>query len=71
MSDAYQLIEDEYAILHNGSLTTAFYNFKHDSLLVTNFVDRPIPEKNNLEIKLKAIIQVYNNALLKNKQTVR
>ncbi|MDQ3191506.1 MAG: LTA synthase family protein [Bacteroidota bacterium] len=69
--DTYQLINQEHIILHNATELTAIYNYRNDSLLDKNIINYSLPEKEALEKKIKAVIQVYNTSLIENKQSIR
>ncbi|HET6243322.1 MAG: sulfatase-like hydrolase/transferase [Bacteroidetes bacterium] len=71
IGDTYQLMNKRHVLLHNGTESTAFYDFPKDSLLVTNILPVPSQEKDAMEEKIKAIIQIYNSALIENKQFIR
>lgn len=64
--DSYQLIEGDYVIQWNGDKITGFYNRKTDPMLQTDLSSQPIPQKEQLENRIKAIIQQYTNRLTKN-----
>jgi phosphoglycerol transferase MdoB-like AlkP superfamily enzyme len=67
----YQLFSGDYLLQFNGSETSALYNFRNDKLLLENKA-RELPEVvGELEKKIKAIIQQYNNRLVEDRMTVR
>ncbi|MFA6925084.1 MAG: LTA synthase family protein [Bacteroidales bacterium] len=61
----YQLLKDVYSVIFNGSKVIEVYNFKTDSLLQNNLINKISVAKN--ENFLKAFIQSYNWRLIKNK----
>lgn len=64
--DSYQLIEGDYVLQHNRENLVGFYNRKNDPLLKQNLANQPIPQKEQLENRIKSIIQQYTNRLSKN-----
>ncbi len=67
----YQLVKGDLMLQFDGSKTTAVYRFKTDKLLRTNLVNQ-LPEQQEMECFLKALIQQYmsrmnENRLLPNK----
>lgn len=69
----YQLIEGDYTLSFDGDKVISLYNFKTDSLLKNNLIKEEksnIPKIIKMEKKIKAIIQQYNNRLLKNNLVV-
>ncbi len=62
----YQIVQDDYLMQFNGNQTISFYDIKTDSLLQNNLIN---DSANFLEIenKLKAIIQSYQERLIHNK----
>ena len=67
----YQLVKGDLMLQFDGSKTTAVYRFKTDKLLRTNLVNQ-LPEQQEMERFLKALIQQYmsrmnENRLLPNK----
>ncbi len=71
INGTYQITAEDNFLIFDGNTTTGFYHLSNDSLLQNNFSEQVITEhhlidKNRLEIKLKAIIQQYNNRLINN-----
>jgi len=67
----YQLIQDGYAWQTDHLISKALFNFKNDSLLAK---DLSSSQKNSADEKdklLKAVIQQYNNRLIKNKLSIQ
>ncbi len=54
----YQLVKDDLMLQFDGETTTAVYRFKSDRLLKKNLVGQ-LPEQQDMERFLKAIIQQY------------
>lgn len=67
--DAYNLYEGDYLISFNGKKTIGLYNFKNDKLLTTDLKKENKQVVAELELKLKAIIQQYNNRMIDNRLT--
>jgi phosphoglycerol transferase MdoB-like AlkP superfamily enzyme len=63
----YQLMEGEYMIQFDGNKTTEMYNYINDSMLQKNVVGINKELQQQMELKSKAIIQSYQQCLIKNK----
>lgn len=62
----YQIIDSAYILQLSNDETRALYNYKNDSLLRNNVIyDNPML-KEQLEKKVKAFIQKFNQTLIKN-----
>lgn len=74
LNGIYHLIQDDYLLSFDGENSISIFNFKKDSLLSKNLIfdsqNMPI-KKIKLENKLKAIIQQFNNRLIKNQLFVK
>ena len=69
-NDAFNLYVGEYLLTFNGEKTIGLYNFAQDKML-THDLKREKPEiVEQMEPKIKAIIQQYNNRLIENRLTV-
>ena len=66
INGVYRLIKDGYSLFFNGEESIKLYDIKNDSLLLTNYLNLKPEIQNNLERKIKSIIQNYNNHLLNN-----
>jgi len=62
----YQLIKGDLMLQFDGEKTTAVYRFKSDPLLKTNLSGR-LPEQQEMELLLKAIIQQYMSRMNENR----
>ena len=62
----YQLIKGDLMLQFDGNRTTAVYRFKTDPLLKENIVNR-LPEQQQMELLLKAIIQQYMSRMNENR----
>ena len=62
----YQLVKGDLMLQFDGIKTTAVYRFKTDPLLKENLVNR-LPEQQQMELLLKAIIQQYMSRMNENR----
>lgn len=69
INDVYQIFQNEYMLQFDGNNSIGLYDFHSDSLLQNNLISKQPEVKNNMENKLKAIIQTYHHALIHNKMT--
>lgn len=65
----YQLANDTFLLQFNGENTLSLYRYKTDSLLQHNVLHTEAATADKLEKKLKAYIQVYQQALINNRLT--
>ena len=63
MSGIYQLIQGDFCMQFNGDKAISLFNYKKDSLLKQNLLLPMRDTVKGLELKLKAIIQGYEEAL--------
>lgn len=64
----YQLINSDYLLLFNGNKTNGFYRFSNDSLLKNNLLYKDSTQtQKKMEDMLKAIIQIYDYAIINNR----
>lgn len=70
LNSTYQFVADNYFIQFDGAKTLGMYYLPTDSLLKTNLVNSSSAKKLEIENKLKAIIQTYNDRLLSNQSIV-
>lgn len=69
-SDVFQLIQGDKLLQFDGNRSIGFFNYKTDSLLQINLAGtEPDDVQNQMESKLKAIIQTYYNDMINNKMT--
>jgi len=66
----YQLVKGDLMLQFDGSKTTAVYRFKTDPLLKENLVGK-LPEQQEMELFLKAIIQQYMSRMNENRLLAR
>ncbi|MGZ4158866.1 MAG: LTA synthase family protein, partial [Bacteroidia bacterium] len=63
----YQFLEKDYALEYEGETASNLYKFKTDSLLNNNLIAIDTAVKRQMDKKAKAIIQTYQQCLIKNK----
>ena len=68
-SGIYQIISGDYTFQFDGTSSIGLYNYKTDSLMKRNLLTKNPPLALQLSNRLKAIIQTYNHALIKNRMT--
>ncbi|RAW01481.1 LTA synthase family protein [Pseudochryseolinea flava] len=71
--DVFQYYEGDLMLQFDGKRSIALYNFKTDIMLSNNLVKDPSYKERvlQLEQKIKAIIQQYNNRMVDNNLTIR
>ncbi len=69
-NDAYNLYQGEYLLTFNGEKTIGLYNFVQDKMLTHDLKNEKPEVIEQMEPKIKAIIQQYNNRLIENRLTV-
>jgi hypothetical protein len=70
LNDVYQILSGNYSLSLDTMKNNFLYHYTTDSLLEINLVNQDTMMAVKLEKKLKAFIQNYNEALIKNKMTV-
>lgn len=68
--NVYQLFMGEYLLQFDGAKTIALYNFKKDIGLKTNLVNEMPDVTGQMELKIKALIQQYNNRMVDDNLTM-
>jgi phosphoglycerol transferase MdoB-like AlkP superfamily enzyme len=63
----YNFYLKNYVLFNNGDKNTGLYNLKHDRFLRNNLLGRNKALEQEMENKLKAFIQQYNNRMIDNK----
>jgi len=68
-NNVFQIISDQYLLRYDeqSEKSIGLFDYQQDSILANNIIDDNGAIANNLEMELKAQIQAYNNALIKNK----
>jgi len=70
-NETYQLIYKNYSFIFDGKLAVSMYDIKKDEFLKNNIIGS-IPEtQKEIERKLKAIIQSFDQRVMKNKMIVK
>jgi hypothetical protein len=69
--NAYQLFQKDYLLVFDGTRSFGLYNFKTDQLLKENLLTLHPEIAESMELKLKAIIQQYNNRMIEDKLSFR
>ncbi|HET6542128.1 MAG TPA: hypothetical protein VFG46_16675, partial [Chryseolinea sp.] len=69
-NDAFNLYLGEYLLTFNGEKTIGLYNFAQDRMLTHDLKSERPELVEQMEPKIKAIIQQYNNRLIENRLTV-
>lgn len=66
-NSGYRWIENNYLLFFDGVHSKALFDYKNDRLLQHNLIDTKTDIVKEMEKKLKAFIQQYNNRLIRNK----
>lgn len=70
LNGMYQLIMDDYVLHFDGNKTVALYSLSFDPQLQNNLKDEHVFVRMRHELFLKAIIQQYNNRMIRNELKV-
>ena len=65
-NETYQLIYKNYSFIFDGKSAVAMYDIKKDRFLKNNIVGNIQETQKEIEKKLKAIIQSFNQRMMKN-----
>jgi hypothetical protein len=68
--NAYQLFEDQYVLVFDGTRSIGLYDYQNDKMMEENLVDRNPALVQTMERKVKAVIQQYNNRMIEDQLTV-
>ncbi len=66
----YQWIEGNLLLQFDGNKTIALYNYQQDQMLKQDLKDKLPQKRQQLETRVKAFIQQYNNRMIENKLQV-
>lgn len=67
--NAYQLFLGDYLLVFDGQRSMGLYNFREDKMVEHNLLE-VLPEvRKKMEMKIKAIIQQYNNRMIEDRLT--
>jgi phosphoglycerol transferase MdoB-like AlkP superfamily enzyme len=69
--NTYQLFEKDFLLVFDGTHSLGLYNFKTDKMVVNNLIDKHPEIVAEMERKMKALIQQYNNRMIEDRLTVR
>lgn len=67
ISGIYGLIKNDYYLEFDGISSTQLFDLKTDPLQKRNVLQKKKPEKEKLELFMKAFIQQYNNRVIENR----
>jgi phosphoglycerol transferase MdoB-like AlkP superfamily enzyme len=68
--NTYQLFEDQYVLVFDGTRSIGLYDYQNDRLMEENLVERNGAIVETMERKVKAVIQQYNNRMIEDRLTV-
>jgi hypothetical protein len=68
--NVYQFFDGDYLLQYDGSKPVALFEFKTDRMLEKDLVNEKPDVVKNLERKVKAVIQQYNNRMIEDRMTV-
>lgn len=68
--NTYQLFEDRYVLVFDGSKRIGLYNFRDDKLMRDNLLDQDPERARKMEVTIKAVIQQYNNRMVDDKLVI-
>jgi len=63
----YQILDDQYLLLFDGSKSTHLFHYHIDPNLTKNLIDEKVIDKERLERQIKAIIQTYHEEMIENR----
>lgn len=66
----YNFYMDDYVLFSNGEKTSGLYNLRLDPLLKKNLLENQALLVQNMETKLKAFIQQYNNRMIQDRLSI-
>lgn len=69
--NTYQFFQKDFLLVFDGSKSLGLYNFKTDKLIEHNLIDQHPEIVKQMELKLKALIQQYNNRMVEDRLTVQ
>lgn len=67
---SHEILDNNYVLQFNELKSIGLYNYKKDFLMKNNLINTMPEVQNKLEHRIKAIIQQYNNRMIKNKLNV-
>ena len=69
LNNIYQIIIGDYLFQWDGEKTISLHNYREDYYLRTNLLNKHVRIRSGLERKIKAIVQTYNNRMIRNELT--
>lgn len=69
--DTFNFYHGDYLLINDGERSISLYNLKNDRLTEVNLVNTLPDVQKEMEKRLKAFIQHYNNRMIENKLTVK
>jgi hypothetical protein len=69
INDVYQYYKGDYMLQFDGQKSIALYNVRNDRLLTENLVGK-VPQQQQMEREVKAIIQQYMTRMLNDRLVV-
>lgn len=68
--NAYQIFEDGFLLVFDGTRSLGLFNFMEDKLMKKNLLNEQPERLRKMEDRIKAVIQQYNNRLIGNNLTM-
>ena len=68
--NTYQLFEDDFLLVFDGTRTVGLYDIKKDELMTENLVGTHADRVSSMETTIKAVIQQYNNRMIEDRLTI-
>lgn len=65
--NTYQIFQDDYVLIFDGTRSVGLYNFKEDKLMQNNLVGDRGDLVQPMEERIKAVIQQYNNRMIEDR----
>jgi phosphoglycerol transferase MdoB-like AlkP superfamily enzyme len=71
LGDVYQFYHKGYLLQFGDESSLKMYHYKKDSMLTRNLLNKEKTVRKEMETRLKALIQSYNNRMIKNELILR
>jgi phosphoglycerol transferase MdoB-like AlkP superfamily enzyme len=68
--NTYQIFQDQYVLVFDGNRSVGLYDFKQDKLMTHNLVSELPDVVATMELKIKAVVQQYNNRMIEDRLTI-
>lgn len=69
--ETFNFYQGDYLLMNDGEKSIALYNLKEDRLMEVNLLDTLPDTQKEMEKRLKAFIQQYNNRMIENNLTLK